>query len=75
MYENSQADYETLLKLDNAVSIHQRNLQYLLIEICETKKSLNPSFTSEILRQEMYNMICEIRILLAFLMPRQLLMA
>ena len=48
VYKNSHADYETLLKLDNAVSIHQRNLQYLMIEIYKTKKSLNPSFMSEI---------------------------
>ena len=38
VYKNSHADYETLLKLDNAVSIHQRNLQYLMIEIYKTKK-------------------------------------
>ena len=48
VYKNSHADYESLLKLDNAVSIHQRNLQYLMIEIYKTKKSLNPSFMSEI---------------------------
>ena len=48
VYKNSHADYETLLKLDNAVSIHQRNLQYLMIEIYKTKKNLNPSFISEI---------------------------
>ena len=47
-HKNSHADYETLLKLDNAVSIHQRNLQYLMIEIYKTKKNLNPSFMSEI---------------------------
>ena len=33
VYKNSHAGYETLLKLDNAVPIHQRNLQYLMIEI------------------------------------------
>ena len=49
VYENSHADYETLLKLDNAVPIHQRNLQYLMIEIYKTKNSLNPSFMSEII--------------------------
>ena len=48
MYENSHPAFETLLKFDNAVSIHQRNLQYLMIEIYKTKKSLNPSFMSEI---------------------------
>ena len=48
VYKDSHADYETLLKLDNAVSIHQRNLQYLMIEIYKTKNNLNPSFMSEI---------------------------
>ena len=48
VYKNSHADYETLLKLDNAASMHQRNLQYLMIEIYKTKKNLNPSFMSEI---------------------------
>ena len=48
VYKNSHADYETLLKLDNAVSIHHRNLQYLMIETYKTKNNLNPSFTSEI---------------------------
>ena len=48
VYKNSHADYETLLKLDNAVFIHQRNLQYLMIEINKTQKSLNTSFMSEI---------------------------
>ena len=58
VYKNSHADYETLLKLDNAVSIHQRNLQYLMIEIYKTKKNLNPSFMSEIFeaRDVQYNL-------------------
>ena len=48
VYKNSHADYETMLKSDNAVSIHQRNLQYLMIEIYKTKRRPNPSFMSEI---------------------------
>ena len=48
VYKNSHADFETLLGLDNAVSIHQRNLQYLMIEIYKTKNSLKPRFMSEI---------------------------
>ena len=48
VYKDSHADYEALLTLYNAVSIHQRNLQYLMIEIYKTKHNLNPSFTSEI---------------------------
>ena len=58
VYKNSHADYKTLLKLDNAVSIHQRNLQYLMIEMYKTKKNLNPSFMSEIFeaRDLQYNL-------------------
>ena len=48
VYKDSRADNEALLTLDNAVSIHQRNLQYLMIEIYKTKHNLNPSFMSEI---------------------------
>ena len=48
VYKESLADYEALLTLDNAVSIHQHNLQYLMIEIYKTKHKLNPSFMSEI---------------------------
>ena len=48
VYKDSHADYEALLTFDNAVSIHQRNLQYLMIEIYKTKHNLNPSFMSEI---------------------------
>ena len=48
VYKDSHADYEALPTLDNAVSIHQRNLQYLMIEVYKTKHNLNPSFVSEI---------------------------
>ena len=50
VYKDTHADYETLLKLDKAVSIHQRNLQYLMIEIYKTKNSLNPSFMRELFK-------------------------
>ena len=33
VYKDTHADYEALLKLDNAVSIHQRNLQHFMTEI------------------------------------------
>ena len=72
VYKDSHAKFEILLKLDNAVSFHQPNLQYLMIEIYKTKHNLNPSFTNEIF--EMYNMTCEIRILLSLQKSEQLLM-
>ena len=48
VYKDSHADCQAMLTLDNAVSIHQRNLQYLMIEINKTKHNLNLSFMSEI---------------------------
>ena len=48
--KNIQADYEALLNLNNAVSVHQRNLQYLMTEIYKTKNGLNPSFMREIFK-------------------------
>ena len=50
VYKDTNADYEALLKLDNAASVHQRNLQYLVTEIYKTKNSLNPSFMKELLK-------------------------
>ena len=50
VYKDTHADYEALLKLDNAVSVHQRNLQYLMTEIYKTKSSLNPSFMKELFK-------------------------
>ena len=39
VYNNSEADYENFIELDNAVSIHQRNSKYLIIEISIAKKA------------------------------------
>ena len=39
VYKDTHADYEALLELDNAVSVHQRNLQYLMTKIYKTKTS------------------------------------
>ena len=41
---------KALLKLDIAVSVHQRNLRYLMTEIYKTKSSLNPSFMKELFK-------------------------
>ena len=43
---------------NNAVSLHQRNLQLLLVEIFKTKENLNPSFMKDIFveRMENYNL-------------------
>ena len=37
--------YDELLTLNNKLKIHQRQLQFLAIEIYKSKNKLNPSFT------------------------------
>ena len=50
--------FESLLERNNSVSLHQRNLQLLLVEILKTKENLNPSFMKDVLveRTENYNL-------------------
>ena len=50
VYKDTHANYEALLKLDNAESVHQRNLQYLMTEMYETKNSLNLSFMKDLFK-------------------------
>ena len=57
VYKNTHADYEALLNLDNAVSIHQCNLQYLMTEIYKTENGLNLSFMRELSSQEICSII------------------
>ena len=48
VYKDTHSDYEALLKLDNAVSVHQRYLQYLMTEMYKTRNSLYTSFMREL---------------------------
>ena len=41
-YRDYESNFETLLKRDNSVAVHQRNLQLLMVEIYKTKVNLNP---------------------------------
>ena len=43
-----ESSFDELLAIYDSVSIHQRNLQWLMIEICKTKKKLNPSLMEDI---------------------------
>ena len=50
VYKDTHADYEALVTLANAVSVHQRNLQYLMTEMYKTRNGLNPSFMRELFK-------------------------
>ena len=47
-YNDYTSDFKTLLENDNTVTIHQRNIQALTLEIYKTLNNLNPTFMKEI---------------------------
>ena len=49
VYNNNNLTFQELLDLDNAVTIHKRNLQKLATEIYKVKNNLSPQPTQELL--------------------------
>ena len=47
-YKDYESSFSNLLKKDDIVSIHAKNLQTLMIEMFKTKKNINPPFMKEI---------------------------
>ena len=47
-YRDQESSFEDLLGHDNSVSVHQKSLQVLMIEMFKTKHGLNPPFMKEI---------------------------
>ena len=47
-YRDYGSDFETLLKREISVTVHQRNLRLLMVEIYKTKENLNPEFMKDI---------------------------
>ena len=47
-YKDSYSSYEDLLRKTESVTIHQRNLELLAIEIYKTQNNHNPSFMKQI---------------------------
>ena len=47
-YRDNVSSFENVLLMDNSVTVHQRNLQLLMIEIYKTRNYLNPSFMKQI---------------------------
>ena len=58
---DSALNYEDLLLRDISVTIHQRNLQFLMTEIFKTIHGLNPSFMKEffIMEETCFNLRCQ----------------
>ena len=48
MYQNKNLSFCELLELDNAVTIHQRNLQVLVTEIFKVKNNLSPEIIKQV---------------------------
>ena len=54
-YNDYVSDFDSLLKKDDSVTIHQRNIQALTLEIYKTQKDLNPQFMKEVFSLKQHN--------------------
>ena len=54
-YDDYVSDFDYLLEKDNSVTIHQRNIQLLTLEIYKTQKDLNPKFMKEVFSIKKHN--------------------
>ena len=48
VYGDHKTKFSELFNIDKSITIHQRNLQYLLIEIYKVKKSISPTIMNEV---------------------------
>ena len=48
VYVDEESSFEELLQKDGSVSIHNRNLQFLAIEIFKSINGLSPTFMNDI---------------------------
>ena len=51
-YKDNVSTFENLLEMDNSVTVHQRNLQLLMVEIYKKNYNLNPSFMKQIFEEK-----------------------
>ena len=59
VYQDKKSDFETLLKNDKSVTIHVRNLHYLVTDVYKVKNNISPEIMREIFHfqeNENYNL-------------------
>ena len=61
VYQNKNLSFSELLELDNAVTIHQRNLQVLATEVFKVKTNLSPEIMKQVFdfQEPYYNLRSE----------------
>ena len=61
VYQNKKLSFGELLELDNAVTIHQRDLQVLVTEIFKVKTNLSPKIMKQVFdfQEQYYNLLSE----------------
>ncbi len=47
-FQDFESSFEVLFEKDRSITVHQKNLQFLMTEMYKTKKDLNPVFMKEI---------------------------
>ena len=52
IYSDKTSSFETLLEKNDSVSIHDRNLQLLAIEMYKARKGLSPPFIAELFKRK-----------------------
>ena len=61
VYNDNQSTFEELLEKDNTVSVHQRNLQFLAIELYKVINGISPDLMKEVFFWLILVITCAIR--------------
>ena len=56
-YEDHESSFDVLMEKDRSITVHQRNLQFLMTKMYKTKNGLNPTFMREIFVNTKVNII------------------
>ena len=66
VYKDKKLTFDDILKLDNSVTLHQRNLQILATEIFKVKNSLAPEIMTEVfeIKEQFVITICALKLVI-----------